>query len=75
MEEDFDIETINFDEYNRHIYIEKTSAFFKKYNSQALDAQKRYKHDINRYVTEYKRGLSKTENDEENFRIIKKRKI
>lgn len=77
MEEEFDIETMNFDEYNRQIYFEKNQKHNKRNvfsYSQAFDAQKRYKHEIDKFVAEYKSGL-KNEIDEDNFRRIKKRKL
>lgn len=78
MEEEFDIEKMNFDEYNRQIYFEKNQKQNKRnvfVDSQAFDAQKRYKHEIDKFVAEYKSGLVKNEFDEDNFRRIKKRKI
>ena len=77
--EEFDIENLNFDEYNRSIYLErkpqlyKESKFFK--NSIADDAQKRYKSEIDKFVVEYKRGLAKNELDESVLGRIKKRKL
>ena len=77
--EEFDIENLNFDEYNRSIYLEKKpqqhneSRLFK--NTHADDAQKRYKSEIDKFVTEYKRGLEKNELDETVFGRIKKRKL
>jgi hypothetical protein len=77
--EDFDIETINFDEYNREIYLDnklrkrKESRYLG--NSQADDAQKRYKYEINKFVSEYKRTLGNSEFDETDLGRLKKRKI
>lgn len=78
MEEEFDIETMNFDEYNRQIYFEKNQKQNKRNvfgDSQAFDAQKRYKKEIDKFVAEYKSGLVKNEIDEDNFRRLKKRKL
>lgn len=75
--EEFDIENLNFDEYNRSIYLDKKpykeSGHFRKY--QADDAQKRYKSEIDKFVIEYKRGLAKNELDEAVLGRIKKRKL
>ena len=77
--EEFDIENLNFDEYNRTIYLEKKPQQYKESklfkNSQADDAQKRYKSEIDKFVIEYKRGLSKNELDESVLGRIKKRKL
>ena len=77
--EEFDIETLNFDEYNREIYLEENKPKSKERrsfnNSQATEAQKRYKYEINEFVSEYKKGLAKSEFDEMNLGCIKKRKI
>ena len=77
--EEFDIETLNFDEYNREIYLNenlpksKESRFSS--SSQASEAQKKYKYEINEFVSEYERGLAKNEFDEVNLGHKKKRKI
>ena len=77
--EEFDIETLNFDEYNREIYLDENRPKSKEHkllsNSQSADPQKRYKYEINEFVSEYKRGLAKNEFDEVNLRYRKKRKI
>ena len=79
MEEEFDIEKMNFDEYNRQIYCETNAKKNKRNNyfntSQAFNAQKRYKHEIDKFVAEYKSGLANSEIDEDNFRRMKKKKI
>ena len=78
MEEEFDIEKMNFDEYNRQIYFEKSQKRNKRNifdDSHVFDAQKRYKHEIDKFVAEYKSGLIKNEIDEDNFRRLKKRKL
>jgi len=77
--EEFDIENLNFDEYNRSIYLEKKPQQHKESrlfnSSHADDAQKRYKSEIDKFVTEYKRGLAKNELDETALGRIKKRKL
>ena len=76
QEEEFDIETINFDEYNRQIYLDKVPSHYNGYRSQVNNTQKKYKSEIEKYVEEYKNQLTKNEIDEaENFRFTKKRKI
>ena len=78
MEEEFEIEKMNFDEYNRQIYSEKSQKQNKRNffgYSQAFDAQKKYKLEIDKFVSEYKNGLLKNEIDEDNFKCIKKRKL
>lgn len=76
QEEEFDIETINFDEYNRQIYLDKMSNHYMGYRPQVNNAQKKYKNEIEKFVAEYKSQLDKNEIDEEeNFRFTKKRKI
>ena len=78
--EDFDIEELDFDQYNREVYLEDNPIQdkLKKYLrfSRALDAQKRYKYEIDRFFKEYQKSLACEEIDEkdsENFR--KKRKF
>ncbi len=76
--EDFDIETLNFDEYNREIYLDKSQRKRENSylgNSLYDDAQKRYKHEINKFVSEYKRALTSSELDETDLGRSKKRKI
>ena len=77
--EEFDIENLNFDEYNRSVYLDKKphqskeSGLYKKY--QVDDAQKRYKSEIDKFVNEYKKGLAKNELDDAVLGRIKKRKL
>ena len=77
--EDFDIETLDFDEYNREIYLDKSQIKRKDSsylgNSPVDDAQKRYKFEINKFVSEYKRALAASELDETDLGRSKKRKI
>ena len=77
--EEFDIETLNFDEYNREIYLDKNRPKSKEYkllsNSQAADPQKKYKYEINEFVSEYKRRLAKNGFDDVDLGYRKKRKI
>ena len=77
--EALDIEELNFDEYNREVYFEgnkndyKSSKLFN--HSSAIDAQKRYKMEIEKFVNKYKSGLASNEIDEANLGRIKKRKL
>ena len=77
--EEFDIETLNFDEYNREIYLDENLPKSKERkfsgNSQSADLQKRYKSEINEFVSEYERKFAKNEFDEVNLGHKKKRKI
>ena len=77
--EEFDIETLNFDKYNREIYLDESRPKSKEHkllsNSQADDPQKRYKNEINEFVSEYKRRLAKNEFNDVNLGYRKKRKI
>lgn len=77
--EAIDIEELNFDEYNREVYLGRNTIQNKKSNlfndySQAFDVQKRYKFQIDKYVKEYKSGLARNEMEETNM-PLKKRKI
>ena len=77
--EAIDIEELNFDEYNREVYLGGNAIQNKKFNlfndySQAFDVQKRYKFQIDKYVKEYKSGLARNEMEETNL-PMKKRKI
>ena len=77
--EDFDIETLNFDEYNREIYLDKSLRKYKESSylgiSSTDDAQKRYKYEINKFVSEYKRNLANSEFEETDLGRLKRRKI
>lgn len=76
--EAIDIEELNFDEYNREVYLERNPFQYKKSNplsnSHTFDAQKKYKFEIDKFVKDYKSGLAKNEMEENSLRI-KKRKI
>ncbi len=70
--ESIDIETLDFDKYNRNIYKENNTIDNKSY---LINAQKKYKNIINEFVKNYykdKNGANKLE--EENSKNIKKRK-
>ena len=70
--ESIDIETLDFDKYNRNIYKENNTIDNKSY---LINAQKKYKNIINEFVKYYykdKNGANKLE--EENSKNIKKRK-
>ena len=77
--EDFDIEELDFDEYNREVYLEENQIQekLKKYMrlSHALDAQKRYKYEIDTFFKEYQNSLFWDEIDEKNSENFKKRKF
>ena len=76
--EAIDIEELNFDEYNREVYFDKNPLQERQDKqfiySKAFDAQKRYKSEINKFVADYKRGLTRSENDDINVERFKKRK-
>ena len=76
--EDFDIEELNFEEYNREVYLERNPIQDKQAKqlslSQAFDAQKRYKLEIDKFVSEYKKGLARNEIEESDLEHVKKRK-
>ena len=70
--EEIDIETLNFDEYNREVYSENHS---KVDNSHLIDAQKRYKNMIDKFVEKYnKNRKEEDESGDEKLERIKKRK-
>ena len=77
--EDFDIEELDFDKYNREVYLEdnpikdKLKKYFRL--SRAFDAQKRYKNEIDRFFKEYQNSLVWNEIDEKNLENFKKRKF
>ena len=77
--EEFDIETLNFDEYNREIYLDENQPKSKESKllgySHAADLQKWYKYEVNEFVSEYERRFAKNEFDEVNLGHKKKRKI
>jgi len=76
---DFDIEELDFDEYNREVYLEDNPIQdkLKKYIklSRHFDAQKRYKLEIDRFFNEYQNSLVWGEIDEKNSEKLKKRKF
>ena len=76
---DFDIEELDFDEYNREVYLEDNPIQdkLKKYIklSRHFDAQKRYKLEIDRFFNEYQNSLVWDEIDEKNYEKLKKRKF
>ena len=70
--ESVDIETLNFDEYNREVYRENIS---KDENPHFHNGQKNYKIMINKFVENYyKNRNDKNESNEDNFER-KKRKF
>ena len=67
-----DIESLDFDKYNREIYQENNSKFGA---SQSINAQKKYKNMINKFVENYYKKMNdEKEAREENFERNKKRK-
>ena len=77
--EDFDIEELDFDEYNREVYLEDNPIQdkLKKYIrlSHTFDAQKKYKIEIDRFFKEYQNSLVWDEIDKKNSENYKKRKF
>ena len=77
--EDFDIEELDFDEYNREVYLEDNPIQdkLKKYIrlSHAFSAQKKYKIEIDRFFEEYQNSLVWDEIDKKNSENFKKRKF
>ena len=71
--EDIDIENLNFDVYNREVYQEHNSKTVQ--TKPQLDAQKKYKEEIQKFVENYyKSRVAQNEINEENLERIKKRK-
>ena len=77
--EDFDIEELDFDEYNREVYLEDNPIQdkLKKYIkiSRAFDAQKKYKIEIDKFFKEYQNSLVWKEIEEKNSGNFKKIKL
>ena len=72
--EEVDIEQLNFDEYNRQVYLGRNSIKEKKMKLLNLSkAQKRYKFEIDQFFVDYNE-IAKNEFDGSNFGILKKRK-
>ena len=74
---EIDIEDLDFDEYNKNVYIEENLPSFKRMNQPKFsDAQKRFKSEIDKFVAEYELNLERNELGENNSLIsAKKRKI
>ena len=54
--EDIDIENLDFDAYNREIYLEKENQYKRRINDNLhKDALKKFKLEIDSFVEEYKR--------------------
>ena len=70
--EDIDIETLDFDKYNREVYYTNN---LRAEQSFLINPQKNYKNMINKFVKNIKRDI-KEENkvEEEKIKRIKKRK-
>ena len=72
--EEIDIEQLNFDEYNRQVYLVRNPIKEKKMKLLNLSkAQKRYKFKIDQFFVDYNEA-SKNEFEGSNFGILKKRK-
>ena len=74
--EDIDIESLNFDVYNREVYQgQGESSKSSELTSKYIDAQKKYKNEIDKFVENYyKSRAAQNERKEENLERIKKRK-
>ena len=74
--EDIDIENLNFDVYNREVYQgQGESSKSSELTSKYIDAQKKYKNEIDKFVENYyKSRTAQNERKEENLERIKKRK-
>ena len=72
--EDIDIETLNFEKYNREVYQENQNKSTKE-ESPLINAQKNYKMMIDKFVANYYKKLNdKNESGGENLDRMKKRK-
>ena len=70
--EEIDIEQLNFDEYNRQVYLGRNPIKEKKMKLLSLSkAQKKYKIKIDQFFVDYNEA-SKNEFDGSNFAILKK---
>ena len=74
--EDIDIENLNFNVYNREVYQgQGESSKSSELTSKYIDAQKKYKNEIDKFVENYyKSRAAQNERKEENLERIKKRK-
>ena len=78
--EEFDIEDIDFNEYNRRVYEEEDEDNFSinkmsRKIYQASDAQRKYKEEIKKFVDEYNRLMALKDQENLNNEQAKKRKI
>ena len=72
--EELDIEKLNFDEYNREVYIGRSPAKERKIKLLNLSkAQKKYKIEIEQFFVDYNK-VSKDDFEGSNFGLLKKRK-
>ena len=71
--EEIDIEELDFDDYNRQVYLEESVA--KNHISKTLDIQKRYKLEINKFIADYNKAMAEREINSNTFENNKKRKI
>ena len=71
--EEIDIEELDFDDYNRRVYLEESVD--KNHISKTLDIQKRYKLEINKFIADYNKAMAEREINTNTFENNKKRKI
>ena len=71
--EEIDIEELDFDDYNRRVYLEESVD--KNHISKTLDIQKRYKLEINKFIADYNKAMAEREINSNTFENNKKRKI
>lgn len=78
--EEFDIEDIDFNEYNRRVYEEEDEDNYSinkmsRRIYQTSNAQRKYKAEINKFVNEYNRLMALKELENLNEEQAKKRKL
>ena len=78
--EEFDIEDIDFNEYNRRVYEEEVEDNFSinkmsRKIYQASDAQRKYKEEIKKFVNEYNILMASKNLENLNHEQAKKRKF
>ena len=77
--ENFDIEDIDFNEYNRKVYEEEDGDNYSinllSNKNFRLNPQKRYEIEINRYVEKHNKINFKKKNENEDYELSKKRKF
>ena len=77
--EEIDIEELDFDEYNRQVYLEENYLNEKLSNHlnklKTVDIQKKYKLEIDKFISNYNKSIAQREINESNYEHNKKRKI